>query len=307
MSIEIKMEPTTPPMSWDDFVVKTPKFSIALDGFVSTGPKFDESGPRANMNHHEDVDRLATRATCAQALMAVRQGLFQKFRDKDGAKAIIYANDCDEDVCTSVFILKNHYLATNTMNPALNRLVAMEDALDSTAGAYPFPGDLPALQELAWVFSPYRQFRMSGGLEKRNAEAFIEIVTDVCNRISKHIVGQGSSIPLDLRYDRIDSGKDYVVVKEIGAHSRTGMFSDGIRAYVSVKERQDGRWQYTIGRMSPFVFIDTSLIANAMNLEECNDSNDRWGGGNSIIGSPRISGSSLPPKKVIEIINSLVK
>ncbi len=307
MSIEIKMEPATPPMSWDDFIAKTPKYSIALDGFVSTGPKFDESGPRANMNHHEDVDRLATRATCAQALMAVRQGLFQKFRDKDGAKAIIYANDCDEDVCTSVFILKNHYIATNTMNPALNRLVSMEDALDCTAGAYPFPGDLPALQELAWVFSPYRQFRMAGGLEKRNAEAFTEIVTDVCHRISKHIVGQGGSIPLDLRYDRIDSGKEYVVVKEIGAHSRTGMFSDGIRAYVSVKERQDGRWQYVIGRMSPFVFIDTISIANAMNLAEGIESNDRWGGGNSIIGSPRISGSSLNPKRVIEIINSLVK
>ena len=269
MSIELKMEPLTPPMSWEDFIVKSPNYSIALDGFVSTGPKFDESGPRANMNHHEDVDRLATRATCAQALMAVRQGLFQKFRDKDGAKAVIYANDCDEDVCTSVFILQNHYLSTNTMNPALNRL--------------------------------------AGGLEKRNAEAFTEIVTDVCNRISKHIVGQGGRIPLDLRYERIESGKDYVVVKEIGAHSRTGMFSDGIRAYVSVKERNDGRYQYTIGRMSPFVFIDTLSIANAMNLAEGIESNDRWGGGNSIIGSPRISGSSLPPNQVINIINSLVK
>ncbi len=305
MSIELKVEPSTPALSWNKFIKTYPSYSIALDGFVNEGPMFNANGPHMNMNHHEGVDRLATRSTCAQALLSVRLGLFSSFRDKNGPKATIYVNDCDEDVCTSFFILKNHYLTNNTINPLLNKLVSMEDSLDCTAGAYPFPADLPTLQELAWVFAPYRQFRLSGGLEKRDADSFYNIITDVCSRISKYIVGQGECIPLDTRYERIGSGKNFAVVKEIGAYAKTGMFSDGIKAYLSIKERSDGKYQYVIGRLSPFVFVDTMIIAKALNQEE-NKTTDCWGGGNSIIGSPRISGSSLPPEKVIEIINSLV-
>lgn len=312
MGIELRMEPAVPAMSWDTFRASAPPFSIALDGYVAAGPRFDDEGPKANFNHHEEVDRLATRATCAQVLMAVRQGLFQRFRDKDGARAVLFANDCDEDVCTAVFIARNHFLAAGTMNPVLNRLVAMEDALDCTAGAYPFPADLPALQELAWVFAPYRQFRVSGGLERRDASAFEGIVVDVSNRMAKHVAGQGDSLPLDVRYEKIGSGHGFTVVKEIGAHARTGMFADGVRAYISVRERSDGRWQYVIGRMSPFVFLDTGLIASAMNQAEGIDPTpqnapDRWGGGNSIIGSPRIGGSTSSPDRVIEIVNDLVR
>lgn len=56
----------------------TEPFSIALDGYVNVGPRFDHEGPRVNFNHHEEVDRLATRATCGQVLMAIRQGLFTR-------------------------------------------------------------------------------------------------------------------------------------------------------------------------------------------------------------------------------------
>lgn len=303
--IELRMEPATPAMTWDAFLAKAPPFSIAIDGYVADAPKFEPSRPVANFNHHEQVDRLATRATCAQMLMAVRQGLFRRFRDGDGARAIIYANDCDEDVCTAYFIAENHYLAQGTMNPVLNRLVSMEDALDCTAGAYPFPADLPTLQELAWVFAPYRQFRLSGGLEKRNADAFRGVVTDVCNRMARHVAGRGDKIPLDTKYERIGGGPGYAIVKEIGAHARTGMFGDGVQAYVSVRERNDGRFQYVIGRMSPFVFVDTTRIADRLNSEEA-VGDDRWGGGNNIIGSPRVAGSRLTPDQVAKLVDEVL-
>lgn len=303
--IHLRMEPSTPPMSWENFLKNSPPFSIALDGYVSAGPRFDPKGPRLNINHHEEVDRLATRSTCAQLLMLIRQGLFSRFRNESGATAILYANDCDEDVCTSVFLARNAVLVESTMNPAINRLVAMEDCLDCTAGAYPFPPDLESLQELAWVFAPYRQFRMSGGLERRKADEFSGIVTDVCHRIIAYMLGRGQVIALDTRYETLDVRKGFTVVREVGSHARTGMFADGIRAYVSVRERADGRWQYTIGRMSPFVFIDTVELAEALNTAEgC--TTDRWGGGNNIIGSPRVGGSTLTPKQVSEIITSLL-
>lgn len=237
---------------WTEFQQESKPFSIALDGYVHGGPKFDLDGPRVNFNHHEDVDRLATRATCAQVLMAIRQGLFSTFRNKDGPIAHVMANDCDEDVCTSWTLLRHHYLVQGALNPAINRLVAMEDALDATAGAYPFPKDLPALRELAWIFEPYRMFRLSGQIYKRNPDEFKSIIQDVELRIMLHITGRGQEVPLDTRYEILGGDSKCTVVREIGAQSRTGMFSDGIRVFVSVKERPDGRYAYVIGKMSPF-------------------------------------------------------
>lgn len=305
MSITLEMRPTDPPMGWDEFRAKTPKFSIALDGFVSTGPRFDGSGPWLNLNHHEDVDRLATRATCGQVLMALRQGLFTCFRDASGPRATVWVNDCDEDVCLSWFLLKHGHLAEHAMNPALNRLVSLEDALDATAGAYPYPADLPVLRELAWMFEPYRTFRNSGAIDRKQQSEYVRVVTDVELRILAHVAGKGQSIPLDTRYERIGGGAGWAMIREQGAQGRTGAFGDGIRAYVAVRERGDGRWTYTVGRMSPFVPFDVPAILAALDRAEGSTGSDRWGGGNTIGGSPRVSGSALTPAEVTKIIDAI--
>lgn len=299
--ITLHVEPTTAPLSWDAFCASVPEFSIALDGYVRGGPQFDARGPRANFNHHEDVDRLATRATCAQVLMAIRQGLFLTFHDASGAGAEVFVNDCDEDVCTAWTLLNHHYLVAGTMNPLVNRLVAMEDALDCTAGAYPFPADLPALRELAWVFEPYRRFRLSGQIDRKEAAAYEGVITDVEHRIIQHVTGKGKETVLDLRYERIGGGPGWTMVREVGAQARTGMFSDGIRAFVAVRERGDGRYTYTIGKMSPFVPFDLAALTARLNEAE-GATADRWGGGDTIMGSPRVGGSVLSPETVASMI-----
>ncbi len=293
--------------SWEAFKQAVPKFSIALDGYVHEGPRFDKDKVIVNFNHHEGVDRLATRATCAQVLMAIRQGMFASFRNADGPQANVYVNDCDEDVCTSWFLLNNHHMVEGTMNPMINRLVSMEDALDSTAGAYPFPVDLPALKELAWVFEPYRQFRASGKLELRDPNSFRSIITDVENRILRHVSGRGNSVlSLDTRYDLIGGGNGWAMVKEVGTYARTAMFSDGIKAYVSVRERSDGNWTYTIGKLSPFIPFDLLKLTEILNkTDEAVTENNKWGGGDNIMGSPRATGSLLSPENLDKIIKGL--
>lgn len=307
MSIDLIVNTKISGMSWEHFLTESPAYSIALDGFVNVGPRFDSAKMMVNFNHHEEVDRLATRATCAQVLMAIRQGIFSSFRDINGPRANVFVNDCDEDVCTSWFLLHNYHLAIGTMNPMINKLVAMEDALDSTAGAYPFPADLPALQELAWVFEPYRQFRMNGGLEKRNSDSFKSIILDVEHRIMSYITGHGKSIPLDTRYEIIGSSNGISMVKEVGSHARTGMFSDGIKAYISVRERQDGNFTYTIGKLSPFVNLDLVKLTEFLNngLDTSVSENDKWGGGNNIMGSPRIAGSKIKPIDLLNYANQI--
>lgn len=303
-SISLHVRPG-PSISWDEFVAKAPPFSIALDGIVAGGPRFDPSGPRANFNHHEDVDRLATRATCAQVLMAIRQGLFATFRDAAGARAEVWVNDPDEDVCVAWTLIHHHHLAAAAMNPMFNRLVAMEDALDCTAGAYPFPPDLPALQELAWVFEPYRQFRLSGQIPKLDARAYRTVITDVEARLLAHVTGRGGSIPLDTRYERIGGGDGWVMVREVGAQARTGMFADGIRAFVAVSEAPNGRHEYKIGRMSPFVPLNLAALCRHLNEQE-GDAANPWGGSDVIIGSPRGGGSRLSPSDVAHAVGLMI-
>lgn len=305
MPVQLFMEPSTPAISWDDFVANYPEFSIAIDGFVADGPKYSDAGPHRNFNHHDFVDRLPTRATCGQILVDIRQGMFDRFRLGGQPHALVYANDCDEDVCLSWYLLQHAYAAAQVYNPALNKLVHMEDMLDATAGAYPFPRDLPALRELAWIFQPYRMFRKSGELDKREATSYRAVVEDVCLRIERFLVGQGQTVDVNSDYFTYRHFKGWQMLDEgqSGEYGRTGLFADGGRAYVSFRERPDGNWVYTLGRMSPYVDFDVPRHLAALDEAEGN-LHDHWGGGNSIGGSPRTCGSRLNPDEAADIINA---
>lgn len=308
MNIRLHVEPNIPFLTWEHFKREAPPFSVALDGYVRGAPTIDPKGPWVNFNHHEGVDRLATRSTCAQVLISMRQGLFSTLFQEAGEPHVeVFVNDCDEDVCTAWTLINHQHLVAHSMNPLVNRLVAMEDHLDCTAGAYPFPADLPALRELAWIFEPYRQFRLSGQLDKRDPKAFRSVITDVGLRIIQHVTGHGKEVPIDTRYERIGGGKDWVMVKEIGAQARTGMFAEGVRSFISVRELGEGRWNYVIGKMAPFIRRDLLATSAFLNIAEgakipaAINHEDRWGGSNIIIGSPRVNGSVLSPDEVATI------
>jgi len=305
MAITLHVDPKTPPLTWEEFASKTGPFAVALDGYVKEGPITGDSAPRINLNHHEGSDRLATRATCAQVLLFIRQGIFEIFNQHGEPTMDIYVNDCDQDVCTSVYLLTHAHIADQILNPRLNRLVFMEDMLDSTAGSYPFPDNLPALMELAWVFQPYTQFRLNGGLDRKDPEEYQSIITDVCLRINEHIMHAGKSIPLDTRYERISGNNRWGMFKEIGAQAFSGIAATGIHAFVSVRERSDGRYNYTLWRSLPVIPFDIPALYDALNAAD--DSNgDRWGGGNTIGGSPRVRGSKLTPKQVEAIVTEIL-
>lgn len=302
------MHPERAPLSWAEFCAVSEPYSIALDGYVAGGPRFDPSGPRATMNHHEEVDRLATRSTCAQVHLAIRQGLFACFRDATGARAEVYANDADQDVCLSWYLLRNHYRAEPVMNASLNRLVGIEDMLDATAGAYPYPADMPLLQEIAWIFRPYTQARRDGWLDSRDPRMFHDIVENVASRIDRHLLGQGGRDLLDTRYERIRDGHGWTQVHETGTHARTGMFADGLKAFVSSRKRADGRWLHVVGRMSQFIPFDVPAILWALNVAEGLTTNpDRWGGGDTIGGSPRVAGSALDAQAVYDVVAEVLR
>lgn len=326
MYFKLHCEPKQPPMQWETFYTTKPNYSIALDGYVIGKPQFlqyirvkgERRGPFANFNHHEEVERLETRATCAQVLMDMREGLYQAFKKDGHPCANVYVNDCDEDVCLSVFLLHRpdlveHIDDGNGRYEKFLKLIDTEDKLDSTAGSYPFARcNLGPLKELAWIFEPYRQFRISGEIDKnKTPSAYEDIILAVEKRLEQFLIGEGKTIELDLNYERLElivepNITPWVMIKEIGAQAYLGMYNDGHNAFVSVRELPNNRWKYSVGCKSKFIPFNVPEILVALDKAE-NNPNEHWGGGNTIGGSPRVAGSKLSPQQVKEIINETLR
>jgi hypothetical protein len=279
-NVVLTIRPGTEAISWEAFRQTHPPYSIALDGYVHGASRYDSAGPWLNLDHHADVDRLSTRATCAQVWLCLRQGLFDAFRDVQGPRARVFVNDCDEDVCVSWFLLNHPHLA-GVQQDRLERLIQAVDGLDTTAGASLHPPDDALLRQLAWIFEPYRQARAKGALVRADARLQHAIVAAVGDRMSDHLAGRGQALPLDKRYQRIGGGAGWALVREIGSQARAGMVADGIRAYVAVLPLAESNWSYTVGRVSPFVRFDVPEILQALNRAD-ESWRGTWGGGNLV-------------------------
>ena len=153
-NVMLNLRPGQAPMGWQKFCETHPYYSIALDGYVRGRSRYDATGPWLTLDHHEDVERLSARATCSQMFLSLRQGLFEAFRNDQGPYARVFANDCDEDVCLSWYLLQNPVAACLPSNRRLERLVHAADWLDTTAGALVHPLDDTLMSELAWIFAP---------------------------------------------------------------------------------------------------------------------------------------------------------
>jgi hypothetical protein len=287
-------------ITWEEFAKTHPAWSIALDGYVKGEPRFNREGTHANFNHHEDVNRLATRSTASQVSMAIKGGLLSIFTPKN---TTIWVNDCDRDVCLALWLLRNPARISGTHSePLISRIVFYNDMMDTCAGAYPIdPGDR-IMQEMAWIFAPYTDARTRGQVSHLDATEMGTIIDTVCDRISAYSIGQGHLQKPDLRYNLLDSGKDWKLVEEIGSDARTGMRAQGICAFVSYRGEENGRYIYSIGNLSPYGGFDLPLLYKKLNQVEDLQGNDVWGGSDNCGGSPRERGSSLCPQDLAKLI-----
>lgn len=305
MAIDLNIEPRKV-YSWSDFKKKKPPFSIALDGFVNATTKRDPKGPYANFDHHSRADRLATRSTSEQLHMEIKLGLFDTF-SKDGVpKAHIYVNDPDEDTCLAWWLLKNNYRVRKYSDSRINRLVYCEDRLDCTAGAYPF-GDTSMRKKMAWIFQPYHEARFNGSVAQMQETEMRKIIESVEDRIDRYFLDKDGELSLKGDYETIGGGSGWTFTKETGHASRMAMYHDGITAFAAlVVEKPDGSFVYTLGRRSVWTPFNLQKLYVRLNEEESHivtDSN-RWGGSDTVGGSPRDTGSRLSPERLQEIINA---
>ncbi|MBI4434058.1 hypothetical protein HY632_04745 [Candidatus Uhrbacteria bacterium] len=306
MEVDVRMDPQRPPMALEEFCRIAPPRSVGIDGCVDSGPwrDFGPTGPRYVWNHHSHVDRLATRATCMQALLELRCGdLEEHLRGPTGRPhVIVYADDCDQDVSSTITILRRSELFKYPINPLANRFTGAADLMDTFAGAYPYPSDLELLEELAWIFGPYDDFRREGGLARKIAAEYLRVVDLVGANIVQYLIGRGERRKLDLRYDVLRTGNGWTMVREHGAQARTKMRADDIRVFVSVSERSSGTRDIRIGKMRLHTRGDLTAICDDLNARE-RATTDRWGGGSNIIGSPKVAGTTLDDRTLIEVLD----
>lgn len=305
MAIKLHVEPRKV-YTWEEFKAKKPPYSIGLDGFIDAPIMRDSKGPYANFDHHSVSDRLATRSSAEQVHMEINLGLFDTFR-KDGIPhAQVWVNDPDEDTCLAWWLLKNNELVKNHAAPRINRLVYCEDRLDCTAGAYPF-GDISIRRKMAWIFQPYNDVRFQGILAQLNGVEMRNVIEAIEGRINEHIFGEGGEIPLEGHYEKIGGGDGWALTRETGPASRMAMYNDGIAAFAAlVASKADGTNVYVLGRRSVWTPFDLGLLYKKLNELEKDiiTETNKWGGSDTIGGSPRDSGSRLSPQKLQEVINS---
>jgi hypothetical protein len=307
--IELRIEPRVV-KSWEEFLRDAPPFSVALDGYVRGRPRFDPGGPHVNFNHHEDVDRLSTRSTCGQVFVALKQGLLDTFSQDSEPKAEVWVNDCDQDTCVALWLLQNsERVAGLKSEPLVNRLVGMADLLDTTAGAYPMDPGAAILRELNWVFDPYWQARLSGRLAVMDEPEMRNVMVAVTTRITAYSLGQGQKLELDTAYAKLGGGPGWAMIEETGPHGRSALFAQGVRAFAAVRQRDEQSWVVSLGKMSPFVSFPILELYDHLNEAEgiAADDPDRWGGGDTIGGSPREAGCRLSPERLAEVINACLE
>ncbi len=303
MPVTLHVDPKQNGMSWKEFLATKPPFSIALDGYVEDAPRYQTKGPYLNLNHHEKVSRMETRATCAQARIHVEQGLFTRFQQDGEPHAHVWVNDCDQDVCFAWAILNN---PKRLLGHSFPECVDAVDRLDTCGG---FTRTFCRKNELAWIFEPYDLFRTSGELSKRDPEQFRKVIKEVVERVDSVQKDEGSPwVGHKMRdaYEIIRTGTGWILVKEESTNARGVMYQDGHRAFVAMTERPDGAWQYSVGRASPLVPFPVPQILKALARAE-HDPKHTWGGSDLIGGCNRVHGSTLCPEEVAGTVENTIK
>ena len=304
MTIKLVFEPGRE-VCWEE-MREYPCRSIAVDGYCKGGPKFDQERTILNINHHEGVDRIATRSSCLQAMILVKLGLYDGFGDENGrVSATLFCNDCDQDVALATYILSH---PEHVDRPKLRELVRIEDLMDMSGGLYPAKKRLHLMKELNWIMRPYTQARTSGRLQELDAKGMEKIVREMHRRIKLSLFNGAKEVDVDTSFEVLADHGSWQLVREIGEASRVGMAEKRIKAFVSWRGEKDGRHHYALGRMSPFIPFPLDRIYEALNRAEGlgPDAPHRWGGSDTIGGSPREIGSSLTPEQVAEVIDRVL-
>lgn len=285
---------------WESFHTTGPQGKIAADGYVLGPHREDVERDVYSFDHHCE-GRLYVRATCAQMRLAILMGMFDEFP----SPRYLFVDGYDEDVCLTVRLF---FHLRDARSPRMARLVELEDLLDSTSGMFPVDASWDEMLRIAaWIFKPYRDAITATGTMEELEMIYRSVIESVGARIGQYISGRPEKGEVDRRYRRIGGGPGWTMVEPIGADARLGMFADGIRAYLLVRELGNDRWLYTAGRTPYKKGFPLDRIFHRLNKLEGIGVSGLWGGSPIVGGSPKPYGSQVPPKDAERAINLLLR
>lgn len=297
-------------MTRTEFLSRTAPSSIALDGMVSGGPFFNPETNHANFDHHDGVVREATMSTAMQVFIAIKGGLINRLMHAPGDIIGIYINDTDQDTALAVWLLLNYKLFEGVQSiPTINRLLALNDRLDITGGAFPMNLDDGLVRSYAWIFEPYTDLRKSGSLATANPQMLRDNLDATMTRITKYMMNEGEEVKPDTRHVILYDSPEFKIINEIGGPSaRTFLFNQGMTAFVSlVACRADGRFVYSIGRISQYVDYPVLSLYGDLNQAEDLPEGEGWGISDIVGGSSRLHGSKLSWQTIQQIVTCRLK
>jgi len=285
-------------MTWEEFLNETPSGSIALDGAVKGGPKFDDASRHINFDHHEGVIREITMSTAMQVHYAIKGGLMESYSD-----CTIYINDTDQDVALAVWLLINHRLFEGSKSiPHMSRLLELDNRLDVTGGA--FPQDLrdELLAQHNWVFRPYTELRCSGALANADESTLRSNLEAVLYRLDQFMMGDGGKVELNTAHELYYQGKFWMANEVGGNEARYYLWSLGMKAFINrISTRADGKYVYSIGKRSRYISFPVLELYQVFSEAEGLPLEEGWGGSDIIGGSSRFHGSGLDWEELRDI------
>jgi hypothetical protein len=165
------------------------------------------------------------------------------------------------------------------------------------------------MQTHSWVFKPYTEFRTSGLLYTATEEQMHHNLEETLGRITQMMMGQAGKSKLDTRHEIFWKDELMTIVNEIGGNeARYYLYSQGMKAHISlVSTRPDGRFVWSVGKLSPYIPFDLKVFFAEMNKRdklpngELLPRGEQAGGSDTIGGSSRLHGSGLGWKEMKSI------
>ncbi len=307
MNVTIHIHPGAPPVDLEVFRSTDPRRAvIALDGYVlSAGTLRPKQG--AYVFDHHYGDRLMLLATAGQVLMYVVFGnLVRDLWSRGVTHLDVFILDIDQDATLSALIFKHWQLWRSEVY--LSKLIPLVMAMSiiDACGGLAYLGFSGVQQSAKWIFYPYERLRLSGLIDLQDAETFTLAFEAIERRFLAYIKGRGLALPLDHQlvtrpaYDAKQDSR-FVMVDEAasGYDARAELARMGVRAIISVRDRDDGASAVSVGRVSSLHPLDISTFLIYANLAEPGPG--VWRGGTHWGGSCRVHGTHLTDEQLMKI------
>jgi hypothetical protein len=286
---------------------------ILLDGAGAFGPLLDNKRRLYNLDHHQDCERTFTLATCEQALLMVTSGLGLGEGDWR-----VYANEPDLDTVLALWCLLNHARLKDLRPEArdiLYPLIRLEGAIDANGTELAEVCGLPnavyekARKSLDELLEREKGVKGGGDWQTLDLEAYTAEMLSAVDRMIYSVEDFRGYASIEEVYGHVEIGERSVAVlcrDDSGIYAVEKLLKErwGDQLGVIALEREPGH--YTLRRASTLSDVDLNAAYSLLNqLDPHVDGRPpgkRWGGSESIGGSPRQGGSAFGPSDLLRVL-----